>query len=77
MNNVIWSLLLFVWGYIGYVLAVAVAWVVVVIVLFGMDQWQWLLTLIPVAGLVVVYLLLHDRVDQWLRQRTDQTGRRP
>lgn len=76
MNNIIWGLLLFAWGYIGYVLAVAVAWVVVIIVLFGMDQWQWLLTLIPITGIIVVHLLFHDRVDQWLRRRADRPGSR-
>lgn len=71
MNNLVWGLLLFVWGCIGYVLAVAVAWVVVVVVLFGMDQWQWLLMLIPLSAIIVAYLLFYDRVDQWLRRRAD------
>lgn len=38
MSNMIWGLLLFLWRYIGYVLAVAVAWVVMGVVLFGIDQ---------------------------------------
>ena len=71
MRNITSCFLLLLWGYVGYTLMVAIAWAVV---LFGMDQWQWLLLLIPIAGAIVVYPLFHDRVDQWLRKRSDRTG---